>query len=66
MLRAFSIFGMGVGFLLISPGLRGTVVDGITLAAAGLARYSPYSYAGVAVALLLGLMVAFSSASAAR
>jgi hypothetical protein len=57
---------MASGFLVISPGLRGTVMNGFTLAAAGLDKYSPYSYAGVALALLGGLMLAFLKGSAAR
>jgi hypothetical protein len=57
---------MASGFLIISPGLRGTLMDGFAQAAAGLDKYSPYSYAGVAMALLGGLMVAFSKGSAAR
>jgi hypothetical protein len=66
MLRAFSLLGMASGFLIISPGLRGTVLDGFALAAAGLDKYSPYSYIAVALALLAGLMAAFSRASAPR
>ena len=66
MLRACSLLGMASGFLVISPGLRGTVTDGLTLAAAGLDKYSPYSYAGVAFALLGGLILAFLKGSAAR
>ena len=57
---------MAGGFLVISPGLRGTLLDGIAQAAAGLDKYSPYSYAGVALALLGGLMAAFSKGSAPR
>ena len=66
MLRACSLFGMASGFLVISPGLRGTVMDGFALAAAELDKYSPYSYAGVAIALLGGLMLAFLKGSAAH
>ena len=66
MLRACSLLGMASGFLVISPGLRGTVMIGFTLAASGLEKYSPYSYAGVALALLGGLMLAFLKGSAAR
>jgi len=66
MLRACSLLGMASGFLVISPGLRGTVMNAFALAAAELDKYSPYSYAGVAVALLGGLMLAFYTASAPR
>jgi hypothetical protein len=57
---------MASGFLVISPGLRGTVMDGFAMAAATLDKYSPYSYAGVALALLGGLTLAFLKGSAAR
>jgi hypothetical protein len=57
---------MASGFLIISPGLRETVLNGFAQAAAGLDRYSPYSYAGVALALLGGLMAAFRKGSAPR
>jgi hypothetical protein len=66
MLRAFSLLGMTGGFLIISPGLRGTVSSGFALAAAGLEKYSPYSYVLVALALLGSLMAAFAKGSAAR
>ena len=66
MIRACSALGMAGAFLLISPGLRGTVMDGFALAAAGLDKYSPYSYAGVTLALIGGLMAAFARGSAAR
>jgi hypothetical protein len=57
---------MASGFLVISPGLRGTVMDGFTQAATQLDKYSPYSYIGVAFALLGGLVLAFLKGSAAR
>ena len=66
MLRACSLLGMASGFLIISPGLRGTLLNGIAQAAAGLDKYSPYSYAIVALVLLGGLMAAFAKGSAAR
>jgi hypothetical protein len=66
MLRTCSLLGMASGFLIISPGLRGTLLDGFAQAAAQLDRYSPYSYAGVALALFGGLVAAFSKGSTAR
>jgi len=66
MLRACALLGMTSGFLIISPGLRGTVLNGFAQAATGLDKYSPYSYIVVALALLTGLMAAFSKASAPR
>ena len=66
MLRACSLLGMTSGFLIISPGLRGSLLNGFAQAAAELDKYSPYSYFGVALALLGGLMAAFYKASAPR
>jgi hypothetical protein len=54
------------GFLIISPGLRGSLLNGFAQAAAGLDKYSPYSYALVALALLGGLVAAFSKGAAPR
>jgi hypothetical protein len=66
MVRAFSLLGMTGGFLVISPGFRGTLLSGFVQAAAALDKYSPYSYVGVGLALLGGLAIAFSRASAPR
>jgi hypothetical protein len=66
MLRAFSLVGLASGFLIISPGLRGSLLNGFAQAAAGLDKYSPYSYAVVTLALLGGLMAAFAKGSAPR
>jgi hypothetical protein len=66
MLRACSLLGLAAGFLIISPALRGTMLTGIAQAAAGLEKYSPYSYAGALFALLVGLLAAFSKGTAPR
>ena len=66
MLRACSLLGLAVVFLVISPGLRGTVLNGIAQIAAGIDRYSPYSYAGVGLALVGGLMLTFYKSSVPR
>jgi len=66
MLRACSLVGLASGFLIISPGLRGSLLNGFAQAAAGLDKYSPYSYALVALALLGGLVAAFSNGAAPR
>jgi hypothetical protein len=57
---------MASGFLVISPGLRGTVLNGIAQTAAGLEKYSPYSYAGVGLALVGCLILTFYKASVPR
>ena len=66
MLRACSLLGMTVLFLVISPGLRGTVLNGIAQAVAGLDKYSPYSYAGLGLVLLGALMLTFYKSSVPR
>jgi hypothetical protein len=57
---------MACVFLIISPALRGTVLNGIAQTAAGLEKYSPYSYAGVGLALVGVLMLTFYKASVPR
>ena len=57
---------MAAGFLIISPGLRGTLLNAFAQAAEALDKYSPYSYAGVALTLLGGLLAAFSKGTAPR
>jgi hypothetical protein len=66
MLRAFSLLGMTSGFLIISPGLRETLSNAFVQVAAGLDKYSPYSYAGVALGLLAGMLAVLSKGSAPR
>lgn len=60
MLRVISIFGMASLFLLISPSLRGSVLFGLGRATFELAKYSPYSY--IALALALGTCAVMSLA----
>jgi hypothetical protein len=57
---------MACVFLIISPALRGTVLNGIAQTAAGLDKYSPYSYAGVGLALVGALVLTFYKASVPR
>ena len=57
MFRVIGTFGLGGAFLLISPELRGTVIDGINACARFLDVHSPLSYVGVGVVILLGGMV---------
>ena len=66
MLRGCSLVGLASGFLIISPGLRETLLNGFAQAAAGLDKYSPYSYAAVGLALLGGLVAAFTKGAAPR
>jgi hypothetical protein len=57
---------MACVFLIISPALRETVLTGIAQTAAALEKYSPYSYAGVGLALVGVLMLTFYKASVPR
>lgn len=52
---------MAGGFLLISPSLRGTVLFGIGRATFELAKYSPFSY--IALAVALGMAAVWSMAT---
>ena len=47
MLRIFSIGGMTGGFLMISPGLRGQVIQGYSSFVGTLNDCSPWSYIGI-------------------
>ena len=61
MLRLFSLFGMTALFLLISPSLRATVLQGLGQATFQMGKYSPYSYIGLA--MVLGVAAVWSLAS---
>ena len=56
MLRAASFLGFGGLFLAISPGLRGSVTGGLESFVHQMELYSPFSYIGAAVLLLLTLV----------
>jgi hypothetical protein len=60
MLRLFGAFIMASAFLLISPSLRGSVLDGLGQATFQLAKYSPYSY--IVLALCFGVFAVKSLA----
>jgi hypothetical protein len=66
MVRAISICGFAVLFLLIAPNLRGVVMDGISNGFGALARYSPWSYVACAVAGLIFVTVTLNRASRPR
>jgi hypothetical protein len=50
---------MGALFLIISPGIRQNLLDGIGTIANQFELYSPFSYVAGVVALLLLLMMSF-------
>ena len=51
MVRAISIFGMGGGFLMISPKIRMNLTQGFAMVSDTLNLYTPYSYIGVAIGI---------------
>lgn len=57
MARLLAVGGFSGGFLVISPGLRQTVLDGIGFATHLIQQYSPWSYAAVVVAIFGGITV---------
>jgi hypothetical protein len=56
MFRAMGMFGLGFLFLVISPGLRGTVFGGIGAFTNFVDQNSPLSYVGLGVVILAALM----------
>jgi len=60
MLRILSIFGLAGLFLLISGELRATVLLGLGKATFELAKYSPYSYIVLALALGAGAVMSLA------
>jgi hypothetical protein len=51
MVRFIACMTMAAAFLLISPSLRGNVLDGLGRITFELAKYSPYSYIVLAIGL---------------
>jgi len=66
MVRALALVSLASGFLIISPKLRLTAWDGISVAVNHLEQYSPYSYIALGLALLVGFMLLLKSAAAPR
>ena len=62
-LRVLSLCGLGGGFLLISPSLRGGVNTAMATLVSSLNQYSPWSYVGAALALFGLLMISMVRAS---
>lgn len=57
MLRFLSIGGMTGGFLVISPALRGHVIDGYALLVGTLNDFSPWSYIAIGIGIFVALTV---------
>jgi hypothetical protein len=66
MLRALGIFGLAGAFLLISPELRGTVMQGIAAAGNYLSANSPASYVCLGVVGLVTAMIVVYRAAQPR
>jgi hypothetical protein len=66
MVRAVALTGLAFGFLGLSPNLRNSVWDGVTMATGALDAYSPVSYIALAGAMILGFLFFLRSASTPR
>jgi len=66
MTRALGLFGFTGGFLVISPQLRQTLVDGAMSSLGIVQQYSPYSYIAAILAVLGGVSLVLVSGSAPR
>jgi hypothetical protein len=53
MLKLLPVFGFGALFLMISPQLREAAMDGVAWGVGGIVKYSPWSYLGAVVGLLV-------------
>lgn len=66
MLRAFGSCGLGIIFLLISPALRESVMNTIAAVGKQIQIYSPFSYVGIAIAVVGILMILLYRAAQPR
>jgi hypothetical protein len=66
MLRALGSCGLGILFLIISPALRQSVMDGLDSLGKQIQMYSPFSYVGIAIAVLAVLMLCLYRAAQPR
>ena len=53
MIKLLPVIGFGALFLMISPQLRDVAMDGIAWGVGNIVKYSPWSYIGAVVSLLL-------------
>ena len=51
MARILSVVGMGGGFLMISPTLRASAANALSMCARSMNEYSPFSYIGAAIGI---------------
>ncbi len=66
MLRALGMTGLAAIFLTVSPKFRGSVWESFAAFVGVLDQYSPFSYAAVAGALVLGFLMFLRGSSAPR
>ena len=66
MTRVLGTFGLAILFLVISPNLRETLMEGIEGLEQWMAVNSPMSYVGMGVAILLLMMFGLHRASQPR
>ena len=57
MIKLLPLLGFGGLFLIISPKLREVAMDGIAWGVGNLVKYSPWSYIGAVVGLLVFAMM---------
>jgi hypothetical protein len=66
MLRFFGMFGLAMLFLMISPKLRGSLLEDYHTIQKTVELYSPASYIGIGVLILAGLMYGLYRSSQPR
>jgi hypothetical protein len=66
MVRAFSLFGLGALFLMISPGLRGHLFGGIGMLVDVVQNNSPYSYVIGGIGLFAIFTISLNRGAAPR
>jgi hypothetical protein len=66
MIRVLSWMSFGILFLMISPKLREVAMDGIAWGVNGIVKYSPWSYIGAVVGLVLFAMMSNDRSASSR
>jgi uncharacterized membrane protein YdcZ (DUF606 family) len=66
MFRILGMFGLGILFLVISPGLRGSLIGNFESLGNAMDQYSPFSYVGLVLVIACILMFGLYRASQPR
>ena len=66
MLRVCSMFGLGLGFLMISPKLRGNVQDVFGSLYLNVQIYAPFSYVALVILVLAAMIASFRQGAQPR